>query len=536
MKLSGKTFLYSIGISTMLVGMIVIYFVAMLPSLYVDYMKKQYLESVVEVEKGYMENRSYAGLKVQNPTGSATLEIPFEGNRFYLAGKAFKLTVTVRDDKVMQLLEQLRACFQETESMGWDDFQKVDWSLLKDAVTENGMLNAESPFDLEIDVDEESAALENKGYGKIHLTGHDIVVFEGNAADSDNEYTTYIAIGKTEDAAIFSFLPVMTPQMKEIKTIVLGSVPMIAAVLFLIVLICSRYFSGKIVNPVIWLANYAEEVKNAGNLEISPLKVTGKDEIGDLGRILNELYGKLRENYEELEEKNVRLEKENKRQEIFLRASSHQLKTPVTAALLLVEGMMQEVGKYKDTRKYLPQVKEQLLSMRKMAEDILYLDHCADNLRTEPVDIKLLTGEIIKAYEIQMREKHIRYFTDGAGIIIETDRELMKKILDNLLSNAVSYTEEGGEIRTDIREDAICITNYKAHIEEELLSHIYEPFVSGNGRQRGKGLGLYIAAYYSEVLECSLRIENTRDGVMAAVKIPKSHIRSSQELHTREIE
>lgn len=91
MKLSKKTFLYSIGISALLVCLIVVYFVTMLPSLYVDYMKNQNLKSVVEVEKGYMENHSYEGLQVQNPTGTATLEIPLDGDDIYLAENPLSL-------------------------------------------------------------------------------------------------------------------------------------------------------------------------------------------------------------------------------------------------------------------------------------------------------------------------------------------------------------------------------------------------------------------------------------------------------------
>ncbi len=74
------------------------------------------------------------------------------------------------------------------------------------------------------------------------------------------------------------------------------------------------------------------------------------------------------------------LEEENERQEVFLRASSHQLKTPVAAAPLLVEGMMNEVGKYKDTKRYLPEVKKQLMAIRRIVEDILYLNHCVGNI------------------------------------------------------------------------------------------------------------------------------------------------------------
>lgn len=540
MKLSRKTFLYSISISTLLVGMIVIYFVAMLPSLYVDYMKKQYLRSVVEVEKGYMEKRSYEGLTVQNPTGSATVEIPLQGDRFYAAGKAFRFTFTVKNEKIKLVLDEIRSCFRNAEKPDREAFESIQWGLLKDVAAESEVLNDNAPFEIVMDFSEDHQAMKDNGSGRIYMKEQGIIVFEANAEDGDNRYTTYIAFGKTDDALVFSFLPIMTPQMKEIKPIVLGSVPMMAAVLFLIVLICSRYFSGKIVNPVIRLANYAEEVKQAGNLEIAPVEIREQDEIGELGRTLNELYRKLRENYEELEEKNIRLRKENQRQEVFLRASSHQLKTPVTAALLLVEGMIQEVGKYKDTKKYLPQVKEQLLSMRKIVEDILYLNHCTGSLQPESVELGSLMDEIAAAYKIQMKEKQLRYSRAGVEITVECDRNLLKKMMDNLVSNAVAYTDRGGSISVEIRKNAVYVRNSRAHIAEELLPHIYDPFVSGNGGQKGKGLGLYISAYYAEVLGWNLKIRNEerngQKGVLAEAKFPENSISSSYEIHTDEVE
>lgn len=536
MKLSKKTFFYSISISALLVGMIVIYFVTMLPSLYVDYMNKQYLESVVAVEKGYMEKRSYEGLAVQNPTGSATLELPFAGDEFYLAGKAFRLTITVQDDNIRRVLSQLRDCLRRQEDLEWESLTDIEWELLWKTLRENRIFENEAPLSVDISIQEENDEMRDSGTGKLHFMGQDIIVFEANAEDGENQYTTYIAMGQTEDALILSFLPMMTPQMREIKNIVLGSVPMIAAVLFFIVLICSRYFSAKIVNPVIRLANYAETVKYAQNLEIEPLPVAERDEIGELGRTLNELYEKLRKNYAQLEEKNNRLEKENKRQEVFLRASSHQLKTPVAAALLLVDGMMGEVGKYKDTKKYLPQVKMQLLSMRKMIEDILYLNHCTENLQREKINVNVLIQEILGSYDIQITEKELHCSLSGENTKIVSDRELLKKLLDNLISNAVAYTETGGSIEIEIKGDSLSILNRKAHIDEKLLPHIYEPFVSGNTGQRGKGLGLYIAVYYCEVLGCRFSLENTSEGVLAALMFCQIHTPSSYGLHTEALE
>lgn len=513
MKLSKKTFLYSAGISALLVGLVVVYFVVMLPPLYVDYMKEQNLEGVVAVEKGYIENRTYKGLNVPNPTATATLELPLSGDRLFLVGKAFKITMELRDEKLKKFFGECREVFQSIEQAEAKDLEKIDWELLKTTIEDSLFRDGTAPIRLSLETDENEAVMKDIGSGKVHIMEGDIFVYEGSATDNETEYTTYIAVARTEESVVFTILPVMTPQMKEIKPIVLGSIPMIAAVLFFVVLICSQYFSGKIVNPVIRLASYAEEVKRAEDMEIEPFEVHGQDEVAELGRTLNELYAKLRMNME-------RLKTENKRQEVFLRASSHQLKTPITAAMLLVDGMIQEVGKYKDSRAYLPQVKEQLLSMRKIVEDILYLNHCAEHLKMEEMDVGLLVWEMLSAYRVQIEERRISVETDGGECIAVSDPKLFKKIVDNLLANAVSYTGEGGFIKVELQKNALVIINEKAHIEEELLPHIYEPFVSSMEGQKGKGLGLYVASYYSGVLGVLLSVENEGDGVVSKLSFP----------------
>ncbi len=505
MKLSKKTFLYSIVISAALVGLIIVYFVTMLPSLYVDYMKKKNLETVMEMEKGYMENRSYKGIEVQNPTGSATFEIPFTGDEIYMAGKGFKFTFKIRNEDVKKVLGQIRTVLSDIENANEDD---IDWELLFENIKADMVFKSDAPVDIRAEVEEDAAMMQD-GTVKVHVEKDGLIVFETEVFDKLNRYTSYIAIGKTDNAVIVTFLPVMTPQMKEIKPIVLGSIPMMAVVLFLIVLICSEIFSKKIVNPVIRLANYAEEVKMAENMEITPLIVKEKDEIGDLGRTLNELYKKLKENYKKLEE-------ENKRQEVFLRASSHQLKTPIAAAMLLVDGMTQEVGKYKDTKAYLPQVKEQLKSMQKVVDDILYLNHCGEDIQCISVDIEGVLEEILQAYRVQIEEKRLCCFQIGEGKVVQSDEELLKKLLDNLISNAVSHTEEDGEIKVELVGTVLKIYNRKAHIDEELLPHICEPFVSSTDK-RGRGLGLYVVSYYCNVLGIQFQIENVKDGVMATL-------------------
>ena len=204
-----------------------------------------------------------------------------------------------------------------------------------------------------------------------------------------------------------------------------------------------------------------------------------------------------------------------------MRASSHQLKTPVAAALLLVEGMINEVGKYKDAKAYLPEVKKQLLSMRKIVEDILDLNHHARNPEKETVAIEGLTKEVLKAYEVQMESRKLMLTVEGSKSLW-TDREMMKKIIDNLVSNSVQHTKEGERIEIEINEESLRIRNYGSHIEEKLLSNIFEPFVSSDTGEKGKGLGLYVAAYYCRVLNCALKIRNMEGGVEAELVFEKA--------------
>lgn len=546
MGLRKKTFLYSVVLALIMIVFVIGYFVLMLPSLYVDYVMNSNLESAVEIQKGYMEERSYDNLTVKNPSSVYTLEIPNAGNEVYLAGKFFKATVVVRNEELLDFLNQIRRGMSGAEGSAWlqavsglkdpggeegsgenikdsgnrdgEDFtQFVDqwWDKFKEIFAAQNLISEESP--IEIKMEPKGSEQVYKGeYSKLHTMSGDVIVYEGGVSDGNYSYTTYVAMGRTQDALIITVLPTMTPQMEEITPIVMGSLPMIVAVIFLVVLVSSGFFSGRIVNPIIRLANHAESAGIAGHFETDEFAFVSdrKDEIGTLERNLQELYTRLRDSYEELACKNHMLEEENERREVFLRASSHQLKTPIAAALLLVEGMLNEVGKYKDTKTYLPEVKQQLLSMRKIVEDILYLNYHAEDMRQEDVAVEVLAQELVRAYAVQAEDKKLQVIIDGKGIV-QTDREMLKKIADNLLSNAVQYTPEQQKIVIEINDIKLCMTNYGVTIDEELLPNVFEPFVSSDGSRKGRGLGLYVAAYYSKLAGYKLKIENIENGVRA---------------------
>lgn len=536
MKLSKKTFLYSIILAAGMVALVIVYFVLMLPSLYVDYVMDSNLQSVVDIQTGYMEKGNYEGLEVKNPSAVYTMEIPMEGEQVYITGKFLKLTLTIQDEELLGIVEQLRMMMKNRESLsvpdpeqeaseaGGEMFAQEEilamWNRMKSKFLTGEMTSEEYPVKAELELKTDRSVYKEEYY-KLHMISDELMVYEYGISDEDYGYTTYMAMSKTEGAFVVTVLPAMTPSMEEITPVVISSLPMIVTVVFLAVLVASGFFSRKIVNPVIRLAGHVESARMSEDFAVESFEAESEDEIGTLAKALNELYDKLRESYLELEEQNRILEEENERQEVFMRASSHQLKTPVAAALLLVEGMINEVGKYKDAKAYLPEVKKQLLSMRKIVEDILDLNHHARNPEKETVAIEGLTKEVLKAYEVQMESRKLMLTVEGSKSL-RTDREMMKKIIDNLVSNSVQHTPEGERIEIEISEESLRIRNYGSHIEEKLLANIFEPFVSSDTREKGKGLGLYVAAYYCRVLNCVLKIRNMEGGVEADLVFEKA--------------
>ena len=103
------------------------------------------------------------------------------------------------------------------------------------------------------------------------------------------------------------------------------------------------------------------------------LKVNSKDEIGDLKNQINILYQRLLGVIDDLDEKNkAMLELEKKKVE-FLRATSHELKTPLASLNVILENMRYNIGKYKDRDKYLDESLQIVDKLSKMIIEIISL-------------------------------------------------------------------------------------------------------------------------------------------------------------------
>ena len=64
-----------------------------------------------------------------------------------------------------------------------------------------------------------------------------------------------------------------------------------------------------------------------------------------------------------------------------------------------------------------------------------------------------------------------------------------------------------------LSDSEIQIENSGVTIDEALLPNVFDPFVSSDESRKGKGLGLYVASYYSRLMGFELKIDNIENGV-----------------------
>ena len=182
----------------------------------------------------------------------------------------------------------------------------------------------------------------------------------------------------------------------------------------------------------------------------------------------------------------------------FLRAASHELKTPVTALNATLENMILGVGKYQDYATYLPECKEMVEQLSGMIHEILETSKL--NLTAEApkqVDVSELLAELCEPYQLIAAAHQITFSLD---LPVQFPATLpagpFSKAVSNVLANAVAYTEAGKVVSVYMEGRSLVVENECQPIPDDEIRRLFEPFYrpdfSRSRESGGNGLGLYI--------------------------------------------
>ena len=330
----------------------------------------------------------------------------------------------------------------------------------------------------------------------------------------------------------------VTPRMEAENLAVRALVqmaPWLLLALLVFSLMCALVYSRYITRPIVRLSGIA------GRLARLDFQWTcgekRRDEIGRLGRSLDEMAGKLSAALRELESANralkgeVARERELDRQRMaFFNAASHELKTPVTILKGQLSGMLEGVGVYQDRDKYLLRSLQVTGRMENLIGEMLAISRMeagAAPLRRERVELSALMEEQLALDRELMEQRGQRLVPDlTTEIAVTGDPSLLGKAVGNLLSNASLYSPEGAEIRVWCGllggHPALTVENTGAHIGAEALPRLFEAFYRAEGSRNrstgGSGLGLYLVRMILDRHGAACTIENTQEGVKAEVR------------------
>lgn len=263
-------------------------------------------------------------------------------------------------------------------------------------------------------------------------------------------------------------------------------------------LVFSYIFSKGITTPIL---STVKAVKQMANMDIkAQCNVKSSDEVGFLATNINVLYQSLLATIHDLEQEKEKVSLAEREKLNFLRAASHELKTPVTELNATLENMILGIGEYRDYETYLPKCKEITEQLGIMIKDILNTSSLqieASNEEPEEFVLQEFIIEICEPYKLIAQTRGIQFHILISGkTIVLAPVQLLKKAISNILSNAVNYTNAEKNIFITLNSNVLIVNNECAPLSYEQLQHIFEPFYrpdySRNQNTGGNGFGLYI--------------------------------------------
>ncbi|MFX4263510.1 ATP-binding protein [Pelotomaculum propionicicum] len=228
------------------------------------------------------------------------------------------------------------------------------------------------------------------------------------------------------------------------------------------------------------------------------VEVRSNDEVGVLAESLNSLATELQKKIETLEQLD-----RNRRK--FVANVSHELRTPLSIIQgyteALIDGM---AGSDADRRKYLGNIHEEILRLRRLVTDILDLRRIEAGGREMEmglVPLNELAAQVVEKFQPLAGEKKILVSQTYPAIhsTVRGNRDQLEQVLINLLDNAIRYTPDGGKVMVSVKDLGdkmmVSVSDTGPGIPLEEQPQIWERFykVDKSRARKGGGTGLGLA-------------------------------------------
>lgn len=262
-----------------------------------------------------------------------------------------------------------------------------------------------------------------------------------------------------------------------------------------------------------------------GDLNIT-LDVEGDDEFADMAENLNNMVEELRQLMDR------ERESERTKNELITNVA-HDLRTPLTSIIGYLELLSGPVKLNEEMqKKYLDITYKKSKRLQKLIEDLFgftKLNYGKISMKVSKVDIVKLLSQMLEEFYPNFMEKNLAYELQSnvTAKVITADGNLLARLFDNLINNAIKYGSEGKKIivKVDATDTVVTVsvTNFGYVIPKEELPLLFEKFYrveqSRSVNTGGTGLGLAIAKNIVDMHGGTIGVTSDLNGTVFTVKL-----------------
>jgi len=266
--------------------------------------------------------------------------------------------------------------------------------------------------------------------------------------------------------------------------------------------------------------------------------ITESVQASELLRAANEeLEDRVAERTQELKTLTEELEKSTRSKTHFLAAASHDLLQPINAARLFAHSILERSDDTSQIANLVGNIDNSLVTANDLLRallDISKLDSGGIQPNFSVFDLKKFISGLVVDLEGLARDKNIKLVADVPSISVLSDRQLLLSVLQNLLTNAIRYTDTGGKVDVVVECQAngsqvanVSVIDDGIGIDKDRVDQIFNEFyqikVPGTEGAGGLGLGLSIVERIGRLLDLRVKVESTvGQGSRFSIDVPIS--------------
>ena len=262
------------------------------------------------------------------------------------------------------------------------------------------------------------------------------------------------------------------------------------------------------------------------------------DEINNLGKSINTMSDKLEKTINTLRNSNLELERDieekskiDEMRKSFISDVSHELKTPIALIQGYSEGLIENVNKDEESRKFYAEViqdeAEKMDKLVKQLLELMNLEYGKYDFNNKEFNIVELEKEVLRKLDVMIQEKNLEVkFDDTQKLTVFADDFYIEQVITNFVTNAIKHAKEiNGEkyikieniINSETNTVLVKVFNTGDNIKEEESNKLWNKFYKGDksrNREDGStGIGLSIVKAIMSNYNKDYGFNNTESGV-----------------------